>query len=362
MDILQVCQDSYGETGGISVHVRSISERLARRHNVTVYATNYGSRLPQFELKNGVRVERFKCYAPSNAYFFSLEMLLKMRKVEFDVVHGHGYHAFPMHFASFVKCNKFIVTNHFHGVGHSTFRNCLIRMFKPIGKTTLTKADKIIAVSEYEKELMCKQFKLAEDKIVVIPNGVDFSEFSGLRKKPHNFKSILYVGYLLDYKGAHYLVEILPKLRDDVVLEIVGTGPLKPFLERRARELRVYDRVRFYEDLSRRDLLQKFADSDVFVLLSKYEAYSLVVAEALTAGTPCIVANSSALSEWIDNRSCYGIDIPINLNRLAKLVSSILDNRPDEGVMRKWIGTKILDWNDIATRVESVYRQRTDAH
>ena len=54
--ILQVSPDSYGEVGGVSVHVRNVSERLARRHDVTVYSTNAGSRRPWFELKNGVKV------------------------------------------------------------------------------------------------------------------------------------------------------------------------------------------------------------------------------------------------------------------------------------------------------------------
>ena len=355
MKILQVSPFSYGGIGGVSIHVKNISERLARRHNVAVYVTDYESRLPRFEMKNGVRIERFKRYAPSNAYFFSLELLLRMRDVEFDVVHAHCYNTFPMHFVAFAKCKKFVVTTHFHGVGHSTFRNCLIKMFKNVGKRTLTKADKIIAVSEYEKALMCKQFKLAGDKIVTIPNGVNFSEFSGLRKRPHNFKSILYVGYLLGYKGARYLVEVLPRLADNVILEIVGTGPLKPLLVKRAKELNVYERVKFFEDLPRRELLQKYTDADVFVLLSKHEAYSLAVAEALTAGTPCIVADTSALSEWVDNESCFGVEMPVNLNRLARLITHVLNNGADKEAMKKWIGTKILDWNEVVNRIETYY-------
>jgi glycosyltransferase involved in cell wall biosynthesis len=162
------------------------------------------------------------------------------------------------------------------------------------------------------------------------------------------------------YKGVHYLVEVLPKLADDVVLEIVGTGPIKPFLEKRAMELKVYDRVRFYENLPRRELLQKFADADVFVLLSRFEAYSLVVAEALTAGTPCIVANTSALSEWIDNETCFGADFPISLNELARLIESVLDNGADKRAMKKWIGTKILDWNNVAYELESIHLKSED--
>jgi len=357
MKILQICSDSYGESGGVSVHVRNISERLARNHEVTVYAPNYKSQRPRFEIDNGVRVERFRCYAPNNAYFFSWEMLLRLRKINFDIVHGHGYHSFPLHFSVLAKGKKFIATTHFHGVGHSVFRNSLISLLKPFGKNTLKKADKIIAVSEHEKLLLIENFGIDPEKVVVIPNGVDFSEFKGLRKRNHDFRSILYVGALFSYKGAHYLVEVLPKLSDDVVLEIVGDGPLRPFLEKRAKELKVYDRVKFYRDLPRRELLQKYADADALVLLSMYEAYSLVVAEALTAGTPCIVADTSALSEWVDNESCFGLSAPISLNELAKLVNRVLEGGVDRQPMKKWKGTKILDWNDVAEQIENIYLQ-----
>jgi len=105
MEILQVFPFSYDAVEGVSEHVKNISERLARRHNVTVYATNPGSSLPRYELSNGVKVERFRRYTPNDAFFFSWEMLLKLGKVKFDVVHAHGYHFFPMHFSALTKCS-----------------------------------------------------------------------------------------------------------------------------------------------------------------------------------------------------------------------------------------------------------------
>jgi glycosyltransferase involved in cell wall biosynthesis len=357
VNILQICPDSYGISGGVSAHVRNISERLAKNHNVTVYATNARSTYPWFELTNGVRIERFGCLAPNDAYFFSPDMLLRLREVKFDVVHAHGYHAFPMHFSPLAKCGKLIITPHFHGVGHTPFRDLLLRLLKVFGKRVLTKANKIVAVSEYEKSLLRQEFGFDSGKIVVVPNGVDFGEFSGLRRKPHRSKSILYVGFLTMFKGPQYLVEVMPKLADDIFLDIVGTGPLKPWLEERAKKLRVADRVRFYQKLPRQELVQKYADADVFVLLSTHEAYSLVVAEALAAGTPCIVANASATVEWIDNKSCFGIDVPINLDHLSGLIEGVIHKGIDRKAAAKWMGTKIMDWNDSVKQLESLYSE-----
>jgi glycosyltransferase involved in cell wall biosynthesis len=341
--------------GGVSVYVRNISERLAKRHDVTVFATMKRG-LPRFEVVNGVKVVRFRRYAPSGAYSFSWDMLLELRKADFDVVHGHCYHAFPLHFSVLAKRKMFVVSPHFHGVGHSVFRDSLIGLFKPFGRRTLRAADKIVAVSEYEKNLLCGQFGLDPDRIVVIPCGVDFGEFEGLKRRRRGFRSILYVGNLVGYKGVQFLIEVLPRLPSDVVLEIVGKGVLKPFLEKRARELGVFDRVRFFENLPRFELLQMFVDADVFVLLSRYEAYSMAVAEALVAGTPCIVANCSALNEWVDNRTCFGVDYPIRLSRLAEIIGCALDSGVrGEVASNKWVGSKILDWDDVIGRLDDVY-------
>jgi glycosyltransferase involved in cell wall biosynthesis len=359
MKILHVFPHSYTRTargGGILEYVRNISERLAKNHDVTVYATNAGRSFSRCETINGVKVERFRRFAPNRAYFFSLEMLLRLRKVEFDVVHGHCYQAFPLHFSVFAKRKKLVVSTHFHGVGHSVFRDSLIRLLKPFGERALRVADKIVAVSEYEKSLLCDQFRVDPGRVVVIPNGVNFSEFRGLRRQKNSFRSILYVGRLVNYKGVQYLVEVLPRLDDDVVLNIVGRGDLKRILEKRARKLSVLDRVKFYQNLPRRELLQKFVDADVFVLLSKYEAYSMSVAEALVAGTPCIVANTSALAEWIGGKHCFGIEYPIDLDGLAQLIDEVIKCK-DRVNRTKLEAEKIQDWNNVVEQLESIYRE-----
>ena len=67
------------------------------------------------------------------------------------------------------------------------------------------------------------------------------------------------------------------------------------------------------------------------------------------------MANSSALGEWVDNETCFSVDFPVNLNKLARLINSLLDNNVDRKIVKKWVGNKILDWNEVVERLEDIY-------
>ncbi len=349
MRILQVSEMYYPVIGGLEEHVRNISERLARDHNVTVFTTDPSGRLPREENINGVLIRRFDSFAPQNSYYVSLKMLLELKRSEFDIVHAHNYHASPAFFARYATKKRFIVTPHYHGHGSSTLRDYLIRLYKPFGKKIFQEADKVIAVSDYEKSLLIKDFEIADEGITVIHNGINMMEFRNLDKKGKECKTLLFVGRLEEYKGVQYILQALPLLDEDVHLQIVGSGPYRTSLTDLVEQLGLGDRVEFYQGLQREELLQRYADADLFVLLSKYESFSIVIAEALAAKTPCIVANTSALSEWIDNQNCFGIDYPITVDRLAVLLS--------ETIGRQVTGVKPWDWDEVAEETVKAYEE-----
>lgn len=155
MRILQVCPWYFPSIGGIQLHVKNISERLAKRHEVMVFTTDT-SGLPREEQINGVRVRRFRSFSPNDAYHISLDMLKELKKSEFDIVHGHDYHAFPLFFSSFSKRKRFIVTPHYHRHGVTPFRNILVRLYKPFGKRIFQEADRVISLCNYEKTFLWK--------------------------------------------------------------------------------------------------------------------------------------------------------------------------------------------------------------
>jgi glycosyltransferase involved in cell wall biosynthesis len=212
-------------------------------------------------------------------------------------------------------------------------------------------ADAVVCLSEYERSLVLRDFGIERTNVSIVRPGVNKDEFRRIPKWRRNRQTILYVGRLERYKGVEYLIRVLPKLDSSMRLEIDGKGSDKDRLVKLAKMLHVENRVTF-DTASRDELLRKYAEATVFVLLSKYETYSLSVAEALASGTPCIVANSSALRGWVDNRNCFGIDYPIDVDSLARLIHSAIGTRVE--------GVKLDDWDDVAEQLHQLYLDVSD--
>jgi len=321
MKVAQVCHLFHPYVGGIETHVYEISKRLAKEMDVEVLTTDPGSNLPREEKIDGVLIRRFKAFAPSNSYYFSYELYayLKKHSSDYDIVHAHNYHAFPALFAALTKQkNKLVFTPHYHGGGHSFFRNILHKPYKSLGKKIFEEAEAVVCVSRYEKKLLLSHFEIEESKISVIPNGVNVKEFRKIKRRRNN-KSILYVGRIEKYKGVEHVVKAL-KYLPEYRLEIVGEGSYKRKIIKLARKIGVLSRINFCGKISGKELIRKYAEAGILVLLSKHEAYGLAIAEALAAGIPCIVSATSALDEWVDNEKVFSAGYPINIEKLVNLV------------------------------------------
>lgn len=347
MRIAQVCPRYSPDIGGVETHVAEISRRLvARGHDVTVITTDPSGKLPRSETLDGVKVLRFPAFAPGDAYYLSPSLYSYLRKGHgFDIIHAHGYHAVPALFASYAKEGKLVFTPHYHGHGHTWLRSILLKPYKLLAGRIFTKADRVVCVSEHEKRLVCRDFPRSCEKISVVPNGVNKAEFKAVEPWPKGLKVILYVGRLEEYKGVQYAIHAL-KFLPWYRLLVIGRGPYKEALLEEAKKAGVQDRVAILEGQSRANLLRWYATADVFVMLSTSEAYGITVAEALTAGVPSIVANGSALEEFVDGDTCKGVDLPIDGEALAKLI---------ESAQFKELPKSVLDWDQVAGMVLGIY-------
>lgn len=349
MEIVQVTPRYLPYFGGVEEYVRNISERLAKRHSITVLTCDPSGNLPRKEEINKVTVRRFRALAPHEAYYFSLELFWELKKVESDVVHAHSYHAFPLLFSVLSRSKKFVVTPYYHGQGHTKVRNLFLRLYHPLGRIPLKRADKIVCISKHEKSLLKNHFKIEDRKMVVVPVGINVKEFEKFKKKKRDeTQNILCVSRLEKYKGIHHVIQSLSRLDPVFHLDIIGRGSYKKKLVQLVQNLHLDYRVHFSELLPRDALLQKYAEASVFVLLSTAESYGMSVAEALAFKTPCIVANASALSEWVDNINCFGIDLPVDVERLAHCIETV-----SRITLKK---VDLPTWEETAKALECIYK------
>ncbi len=91
---------------------------------------------------------------------------------------------------------------------------------------------------------------------------------------------------------------------------VVGSGPAEQELKTLARRLGVEPQVTWLGDVGEDELNREYRSAGVLVLLSAAEAYGLAVAEALSCGTPAVVAKKEALVEFLDEPGCVGVDYP----------------------------------------------------
>jgi 1,2-diacylglycerol 3-alpha-glucosyltransferase len=375
MKVAQVCFRYYPSLGGVQTHVKKLSESLARKGiEVEVLTTDPTKLLPEKETINNVPVRRFKSWAPMGDFHFSgdLASFLKAHYSDYDVVHAHSYNDFPALYAARAKVSNsegrngpppppFVFTPHYHGRGSNFITNVLHKFYKPFGSKIFSRADIVVCVSKFEKEIVEHNFPNAMGKTLIIPNGVEYiaqNEENSDRQHPEVHLKlpdayILYVGRIEPYKHVDRIVAALKYVsRNDISLILVGNGPSKDKILKQAHSLDINNRIAFYENLSDSDLAEIYQRAGVLVNLSDLEAFGLNVAEALSRGTPCVVAKSSALIEWVDGVNCLGVDDPGDPQLVARTIDSVLGRRAS-GVK------KLLSWDEIAELLIQNYQEKT---
>ena len=212
----------------------------------------------------------------------------------------------------------------------------------------------------------CKQKLVAigvpEEKITVIPNGVDLELFNStcVEKKDNQ---VLYVGRLVNFKHVDWLIfaiaEVLKEI-PDVRLKIVGDGPERSNLENLVRKLGLQNCVTFTGITATYDaVVRHYKESSIFVLPSTVEGEAIVLKEAMAAFLPVIAINvegSGVLSLVHDGGNGFLLE-PGQPSLIAKKFVQLLQ---DEKLRKKMgmAGRKFVeryDWNVIAKRLLRIY-------
>ena len=184
---------------------------------------------------------------------------------------------------------------------------------KVISNYVLRRADVIRTVSQRLKKELINNFKIKEEKIVVIPIYVE-SKLKNQEleeKNSHDEFIFLTIGRLVPVKNIQMQIEAINKLKDkfeNIKLWIVGDGLEKEECELKIKNYGLEDKIKLLG--YQKDLSSFYQKADVFLLSSDSEGYGMVIIEAANYALPIIMTDVGCAGEFIKDRE-NGIIIPI---------------------------------------------------
>lgn len=144
-----------------------------------------------------------------------------------------------------------------------------------------------------------QNYGISMNKIRIIPNSINLERFrpldddgATLKKKlgiPAGSKVILFVHWLSERKGAHYLPEIISEVKDKMphsVFVIVGDGPYRDRLSQEIKKSGLGEYARLIGAVPNTEVSQYYAIADLFIMPSTDEGFPRVLLEAMAMGVP----------------------------------------------------------------------------
>ncbi len=367
MRILQVSDAFYPFPGGVSEHLRALSEALRRRgHEVDVLTARYPGtyRDPPWVHRIG-RVWVF----PFNQTRITLTVHPVMpwavrrflRRHRYDVVHTHGPLA-PNLPAVVTLLSPYPVVSTFHTAfaGRWNWYRLARWPFRPVWR----KVRVAIAVSRVARDVMRPYFP---GDYRIVPNGVDLSRFSPEGPVHPVYRNIpgpavLFLGRMEPRKGPHLLLEAFLRLANrhpGVHLVMGGDGPLREPLARRVPSP-LRSRVHFLGPVPFEDVPKLYRGATVYTSPAVGgETFGLVLLEAMASGVPVVAAGNPGYREVIrDGENGLLVDVK-DPEAYARALQRLLE---DEEERRRLIQNGLstarrFRWEAVAEQVESIYAE-----
>ncbi len=327
-------------------HFRQQPDKYEEQDSVQVY-------FPRFFSIPGL----FKSYDGFFMALGSLPTLLKLRK-QFNIIDAHF--AYPDGYAATLlgKWLKIPVT--------ITLRGTEVPLSKLPGRktrllTALKNATRVFSVSDSLKQHVVS-LGADSDKIRVIGNGIDVAKFYPLAKTvaraelniPEDAKVLVSVGGLVDRKGFHRVIDVLPELAakyPELIYLIVGgdspEGNIRERLENQVKTLKLEDSVRFLGAYPSEQLKLPLSAADLFVLATANEGWANVFLEAMACGLPVITTEVGGNKEVVNNP---GLGTVVTFGDSSALLAALL-----EGFKTAWDRAFIIQYaqeNAWHTRVK----------
>jgi glycosyltransferase involved in cell wall biosynthesis len=237
-------------------------------------------------------------------------------------------------------------------------------------KPLLLKASHVIAVSMEIRDLLVQEYGLSSRNITLVPNGYDEEFVEQLRAKTSNSvtlktPSLVFVGTLREAKDPLNLIEafkVVSQRIENIHLQIVGDGELRPAVERRIESYNLQDRVTLHGMLYHKKALEVLASSEIYVSTSVNEGLPTSLIEAMALGKAVVATSVGGVPEIVID-GVNGLLTPPRLpERIAQSVEKLMKDSVLTERLKKAAVESVRDysWSKIAEKYQHVYREVVD--
>lgn len=239
-------------------------------------------------------------------YRFADEIYNVAKDIDFDIIHAHDWTTFLAGVKLKEKTGKPLVIHvHITEFDKTGGANANPKVYE-IESLGITKADRIIAVSNKVKERLVKSYRANKDVVRVVHNAatpMNKTIYDGKYLKGDK-KMVLFAGRVTMQKGPEYFVEAAKKAleyRKDIIFVVAGTGDMLPSMIKKVEDYGLKQYFHFHGFYTRQEAEEIFSMADVFIMPSISEPFGVVPFEAQIKKTPTIISKQSGISEILEH-------------------------------------------------------------
>lgn len=367
-------------------HVDLATRKFKQQNNVDYLCPRRRILRIPFGGRNFIKKESMHNYL--DEFALNLLSFISFQKLTYDLIYSHYWDG-GWAGKKVAEALKIPHVHTPHSVGITTQRQYMIdlsensnqiisyRFPERIAKERLifSSSDHLVAVNPSQKRVIADEYRVPENRISVIPPGVDSNHFNPIsisgvaalqRKHRLSQKDILILGRMAYNKGYDLIVRamvtvltIVPDARlvaaiesddnKDVALETT-------ILKEIAQDFGIADRILWRNRLSTEELIDYYRSCGIFALPSRNEPFGMAALEAMACGAPSVVTIHGGISEFITfgHQGLYGdprcaeefgtmLAMPLRYHRLSDQLSSCGSSFAKEHFCWEKISKKIID-------------------
>jgi glycogen(starch) synthase len=266
------------------------------------------------------------------------------------------------------------MTPHYHPIeaGDALWKHVAARGLDAYdSRAVYGRAARVFAVTKLEATLLAERRIAEGPRVRILPNGIDLERWKSppredivRRRLGFDGPYVLYAGRLASNKGLDVLLRawssMTPDQKQGSALVLAGADwGVRSALEKTAGSLGIRAEVRFAGHLAEEEYRSAVAHAELLVLPSEWEAFGIVLLEAMAAGRPVVATRVGGVPEVVTDGQ-DGLLVPYgDTEALASAIARVLGDPDLAGRLRAAGPAKArgYDWHSIVGRLESEYRE-----